>query len=250
LFFRADLQGIGDLQMTADGEAAWVQFADMVQATEGSLPFKSEARRAEYLRVQMPTVNGREASVELLDRSTVAGPTYGIALREGERCEFSYLHRLPGLIGTELAAGRFHIKHTIETGNLELDRAQEEITGRYQPHFFTIAAKKPTATSERLVLEPDVQEIIAEDGTRLPTLDVPVPMKVKRSWRYRARTNWIWGVILAAAFVGATLATYLIERQDDPDLPELSTSALTARVVVSGLLGVVIWYLQQRGKDS
>jgi hypothetical protein len=245
LFFTAEV-AVDSTRVPEDQEdEAWVAFIELVQRTANVLPIKDLALRSQYLRVRQPTEAGTTLKPELLYTSTNAGPSYGYGLNEGTRSEFGYLHRLPGLIGTELAAGRFHIRHATQSGNLELDKGQEEISGRYQPHFFTVTAKRPTGTYEELTLESDVDEIVAEDGTTLFPLDIAVPLKVKWHWWYRVRTRIAPLLVLFAAFVLTNLGSYYFERQDNPQLPALSGTAIIVRVIGSGLIAFVIWYTQQ-----
>jgi hypothetical protein len=246
LFFEAGVDVGADQVGEDDEDAAWIRFLEILPGSAQNLPIKESALRSQYLRVRRPTVSGKPLVPEVLYTSTNAGPSHGYVLNEGSRSEFAYLHRLPSLIGTELAAGRYHIRHLTESGNIELDRVQEEITGRYQPHFFTVTAKKPTGTYEELVLASDVKEIVAEDDTTLLTLDVPIPMKVKWYWLHRTRTRLLPLFALVVAFVLANLGSYYYERQDNPQLPSLSGTAIVVRVVANAILAFVIWSVQQR----
>jgi hypothetical protein len=237
------LPGASFVQPDAE-EYAWVKYTALV-AGSATLPVPADAKQSLFLRV-LPPVRGDETiPPTLLHRSSQAGRLFGLAFDEGASYEVSYLHRLPYLIGRNTTGERFSMKYGLASTNLELNSKEEEITANYQPHYFELTARKPTGTWETLRIKPDRAVIKAQDGTPIQALDCTIPMKMKYSWKYRAKTSWIWGAVLVLAFIASSVFSYLYEATTDPE-KAVSGGVLLVRTLGSGIVGFVIWALQQR----
>ncbi len=224
-----------------DEEEHWVRYTQAL--VESSLPLKEDSRLAVFLRYQNPIHDGDSIEVGELYRAAQTGPVHGALLSEGQAYEFAYLHRTPGLVGTDVAFDRFRIEHVSLTGNLELERPDHESSGHYQPHNFQLTARAPTGRGEELILRPDRSAVGTDDGRELATFDVPIPLKVKRSFWYRAKTAWIWGFLLVTAFI---LVSMWEASQQVPQGQETSWLVLLLDAAPAGGLGALLWLLQQR----
>lgn len=243
LFFRGDVEVPRITGGDVDEDGSWIRFTKLVSTAR--LPISQTAKNSLFLRLQQPVTGGERIAPELLHTSFQAGPLYGFSFSEGRSYEFTYLHRFPSLIGRNTGAGAFSMKYAVDTQNLELSSSEEGITANYQPHYFETTARKPTGTSEILRLKPDREMVKAKDGTDVQLPDCPVPVKVRWNWRYRARTNWVWLVLLVAAFIATNAVSYWYEATVDPE-KSVSGGVLVARIAGAGLLGFLIWALQQR----
>ena len=65
---------------------------------------------------------------------------------------------------------------------------------------------QPSATWEELVFKPAQESVPGPDGTSLFLKDLRVPVRVRKSWWYRAKTQLIWLVLFGLLVFGKDVA--------------------------------------------
>jgi len=238
LFFRSAMEFRDDAFVDeAFEDEVWVRYAD--QLPKSNLPFKDDSQLAVFLKFQTPIRNGGSAPVGELYRATQTGPMHGTLLNEGSTYEFGYFHRTPGLIETQVSFDRFRIQHLSNTGNLELERLDEEASAHYQPHNIQLTALRRSGRGEELVLRPEPSNIRTEDDRELMTHDVLIPLRVKWSLWHRFKTRWLSLIALVAGFM-------LVNALDAAQEANTSVWTELPQTGPDGALGALVWVLQQR----
>jgi hypothetical protein len=222
----------------ADEDALWVRYTQLI--VESSLPFADDSRRSVFPRFLTPLKKRGPAKVTQLYSSALTGPTHGAMLHEGSAYEFGYFHRTPGLVATNTGFQRFRIQHLASTGNIELERADDEATAHYQFHTLQLGAARVSVRGEDLVLRADKETVPTDAGDPLMTHDTQIPMRIRRSIVFRFRTRWSYLLLLFLAFM-AVSAWNLAQQAPDRSFLDLLPDAIPG-----GALGALVWFVQQR----
>lgn len=117
-----------------------------------------------------------------------------------------------------------------------------EVNGNYQTHVLTISAKKPSGAWEEIIISPQ-KEAEAQDDSKINTLKLTMPVKIKISLLYRIKTIYIWLMVLwLALFASIVLDKYIgIEENESNTFLILGIASTTL------ISSIVIFILQQRG---
>jgi hypothetical protein len=132
------------------------------------------------------------------------------------------------------------VEYKAPTGNVELNRSEEDFTGNYQTHVLSITALKPSGTWEEIVIAPKQESVEAQDGQIINTVRLPIPVKVNKSIRYRLKTTYIWLGLLWLSLFANVVITRLSEGKTN--LPLIIISA-----IASLISAIAVFLLQQKG---
>ena|GEM_PF-6585313 len=239
LFFFSELTiPHGKFVSEGDEDATWVRFSDLV-AKERYLPIKEEAKRGLFLRFRKPA-REHPAPVGVIHKTWHFGEIHGSTLYEGLTYELVFFHRIPTLIGTCASVEKIPVEYKISTGNVELNRSEEEFTGNYQAYVLNITALKPSGTWEEITIAPKQESAKAQDGQIIKTVKLPIPFKVNISIRHRLKTTYIWlGILWLSLFANVVIGHLLDEKTD--------LRLIISSAIVSLLSTIAVFLLQQRG---
>jgi hypothetical protein len=239
LFFFSELTTLhNDFVSEEKEDAIWVRFSDLV-AKERILPLKEEAKRGLFMRFRKPS-REHPAPVGVIHKTWHFGEIHGSTLSEGSTYELVFFHRTPTLIGTRTSVKKIPVEYKAPTGNVELNRSEEDFTGNYQTHVLSITALKPSGTWEEIVIAPKQESVEAQDGQIINTVRLPIPVKVNKSIRYRLKTTYIWLGLLWLSLFANVVITRLLEGKTN--LPLIIISA-----IASLISAIAVFLLQQKG---
>lgn len=238
LFFRANLDiPITECTNEAMEDVAWVSFVNLV-AGEISLPIKEEAKGSLFIRFQGLS-HKEPAKRGVIHKSWSLGEIHGAILTEGSSYELVFYHRVPKLITQNTSLKESLVRYKVPSGNLELSRSEEHLTGNYQKHVLNVSALKPTGTWEEIIIEiPEQTE--SQDGRKINTANTHIPLKVKTSLWYRLKQTYFWVLIVWGSLFLNVIVNSLLRGETDWNLIIVSAS-----IAVLSALGV--YMLRQRG---
>jgi hypothetical protein len=241
LFFRTNLGIlIPECKNDSQEDASWVSFTNLI-AKDTTLPLRDEAKKSLFIRFQgisrdKPTERG------VMYKSWSSGEVCGTILTEGLSYELVFYHRVPSLIDQNISLKKFLLKYKSPSGNFELNKTEEEVTGNYQKHILNISALKPSGTSEELTIELP-EQVESQDGRKINTINSRIPLKIKFSPLYRLKHTWGWVFI-----VWASLFTNVII--DNLSQEKINWSLTIISAVIALLSAIGVFMLQQRGSNK
>lgn len=240
IFFRSGIQfPDSSFNDQINEEKVWTNYCDLI-ARDDSLPINSDARKALFLRFEVPAAE-TPASVSPIYTSHNMGIIYGSALSEGKTYELVVSHRLPALIAGNISTRPITMDFTSPTSNFEITPSSEDVTGNYQTHVLTVSAKKPSGAWEEIIISPQ-KEAEAQDGSKINTLKLLMPLKINVSLWYRFKTMYIWLIVLwLALFASIVLDKFLGIKENESNIFLILGIASTTLIS-----SIMIFILQQR----
>jgi hypothetical protein len=238
LFFRANLAfPITECENEMMEDAAWVSFVNLV-ASEKNLPLKEEAKRALFIRFQGLS---RKEPVKrgAIHKSWSSGEIHGTILTEGTSYELVFYHRVPWLLDQHMSLKKSLMKYRVPSGNLELSRAEEDLTGNYQKHVLNVSALRPSGTWEEIIIELP-EQVESQDGKKVYTANSHIPLKVKISHWHRFKQIYFWVLIVWVSLFVNSILGYILEGKTNWNLIVVSAS-------MSVLAAIGVYMLQRRG---
>lgn len=241
IFFRSNDQfSDSHFNDQLNEDKIWAKYCDLI-AQDFSLPINSEAKKALFLRFELPA-SDKPAPINDIHTSYNMGKIYGSELSEGQTYELVVSHRIPSLITKHTSTKPITLDFKSPTSNFEISPSSEEISGNYQTHILTISAKKPSGAWEEIIISPQ-KEAEAQDGSKINTLKLSMQVKIKLSILYRIKTTYIWLIVLwIALFVSVILEKLLGLEANETSIGLILGIALTTLISA-----IVVFILQQKG---
>ncbi|HMD87935.1 MAG TPA: hypothetical protein VKF38_02120 [Anaerolineaceae bacterium] len=240
LFFESNIQfSDSSFYSQENNEGIWAKYCDFI-ARDYSLPINKDARNALFLHFEVPE-NKKTAPINSIYSSHNRGSVFGPVLSEGDVYDLIISHRVPALISNNVSIKPVTIDFNCPTSNLEISPSSEELTGNYQKHIITISAKKPTGAWEEIIVGPQ-KEAEAQDGSKINTVKLPIPLKIKISLWYRIKTVYIWLIILWIAL----FITVVFDKLLGIDANKSNIYLILGIALTTLLSSIAIFVLQQR----
>lgn len=237
LFFRANLDiSITECETKMMEDTSWVSFVDLV-ASEKHLPIKEEAKESLFVRFQGLSCE-ELAEKGVIHKSWSSGEIHGTILTEGSSYELVFYHRVPTLITQHISIKKSLIKYKVPSGNLELSRSEEDLTGNYQKHVLNVSALKPTGTWEEIIIELP-EQVESQDGRTINTVNSRIPLKVKTSHWYRFKQTYVWLLIIWISLSVNVILGHLLEGKTNWNL-------IIASALIAVLSALGVYMLQRR----
>lgn len=240
IFFRSGVQfPDSSFSDQINEEKVWTNYCDLI-ARDNSLTINNNARKALFLRFEVPATE-IPAPVSPVYTSHNMGKIYGSVLSEGETYELVISHRIPALIARNISTKPITMEFKSPTSNFEISPSGEDVTGNYQKHILTLSAKKPSKAWEEIIISPP-KEAEAQDGSKILTIKLSIPVKIRASFWFRLKTLYIWLFLLwLSLFISVFLDKYLgIEENQSNAFLILGTAITTL------ISSIMIFILQQK----
>jgi hypothetical protein len=243
LFFRLPISITDDKwAKPADAAAAWSALVDSIGFAR--IPVNSEGQRSIFTHIDKARSTGL-GEPALLRKSPSEGPIWGLRLAEGSSCELVVHHRLPALLNQHTGPNQFQLVYVAHTHNLETDVASDLITSNYDRHALTVSGVHPTRETEQLTVHTD--QAIAQDGTTIPSLDLPINLRITQSFFYRLRTTYVWLLGLFGALLLSSLSSLWTSNLSSASSTTTPTTAHVVQAIGgSALAAFFIFMIQQR----
>jgi hypothetical protein len=212
---------------------SWIEYADKI-AKDNTLPFNDRAKNAMFLRLSNLN-DSEDMKTGKINESKYMGKVFGLQLTEGKSYEIGIIHRIPILIGTNTTIEPINVSYESPTNNIEFNRSEETYTANYQTHTVIVTAKKPSGTSEEIIVRPAEKD--DKSKMKILTDKLLIPVKINRSFGYRLQTQYIWFLLL---WLSLGLLSYLaapIITSGDWQRPVFSA-------IASGFASFLIFYAQ------
>ncbi|MFC1967312.1 hypothetical protein ACFLV2_01530 [Chloroflexota bacterium] len=219
---------------------SWVAYTDLI-GNEATLPISEEAKQSLFIRFRGL---GRKklTDMQCIYKSWSSGEVQGAVLSEGTSYELVYFHRVPSLISKDISLKKSMITYKVPSGNLELSRSEEELTGNYQKHVLSISANKPSGTWEEIVIE-FTEKLESQTGMTINAEKSSLPLKVKISHWYRFFRTYIWVLMIWASLSINVVIENLLEGKTDWNL-------IIASALIAVFSAIGIFMLQQKNPSK
>lgn len=241
LFFKSDIVvPINKFEETNE-DNAWIRYTDLV-AGDQNLNIHADAKNGLFIRFHGIKGN-KEVKTGVINTSVSLGETRGAILSEGNSYELVFYHRIPCLIDQNKSIKRSKLEYKIPSGNIELNRWEEDLTSNYQKHVLNVTALSPSGTYEEIVIELP-EKVDSEDGeTIINVVKFQIPVKVKLSHRYRFMKTYLWIIMISLTLFGNVIVGQ-----------QLSINVDSKLIILSGILAVGsaigVYLLQQKGSSK